>query len=428
VSPMIIQPAGRLRGRIRVPGDKSISHRALLLGALADGTSHIAGFNPSGDCLATLDCIRALGIQVDCESPTALTVHGRGLRGLRPPEGPLHCGRSGTTMRLLAGILAGQPFTSTLTGDPQLLRRPMRRVVAPLRAMGATIEDHDGRAPLVIHGRPLRGCHHTLPVASAQVKSALMLAGLYADGPTTIQQPGPARDHTERMLAAMGARVETAGLSVTLGSPGRLAPLSLTVPGDLSSAAFLLVAALLVSGSEVTVAGVGVNPTRTGLLEVLEAMGAHIQLAGRGLQEDEPVADLTARTSPLHAVEVGGDTVVRMIDEFPVLAVAATQARGTTVVRDAAELRVKETDRIAAVVSELALLGAHIEPRPDGFVVTGPTPLYGAPVHSHGDHRLAMALAVAGLIASGTTSVGDAGCIADSFPGFYATLASLREG
>jgi 3-phosphoshikimate 1-carboxyvinyltransferase len=428
MNPMIIQPGGRLRGRVQVPGDKSISHRALLLGALADGPSQITSFNPSGDCLATLDCIRALGIQVDWQNRTSLTIHGRGLRGLSQPDRPLHCGRSGTTMRLLAGVLAGQPFTSTLTGDPQLLRRPMRRIVAPLRAMGALIEDHGGRAPLAIHGRLLRGCDHTLAVASAQVKSALMLAGLYADGPTRIGQPGPARDHTERMLAAMGATVQTAGLSVTVHPSNRLDPLSLTVPGDLSSAAFLLVAALLVPGSQVTAAGVGVNPTRTGLLEVLGAMGATIELTSEGLPGNEPVANLTARTSTLHGVEIGGETVVRMIDEFPVLAVAATQARGTTVVRDAAELRVKETDRIATVVSELQTLGAQIEPRPDGFVVTGPTPLHGALVHSHGDHRLAMALAVAGLIASGTTRVGDADCIADSFPGFSATLTSLREG
>jgi 3-phosphoshikimate 1-carboxyvinyltransferase len=299
--------------------------------------------------------------------------------------------------------------------------------VAPLRAMGATIEDNDGRAPLVIHGRPLRGCDHTLAVASAQVKSALMLAGLYADGPTTIHQPGPARDHTERMLAAMGATVDQLGLSVTLSPSGRLVPLSLTVPGDLSSAAFLLVAALLVPDSQVTLAGVGVNPTRTGLLDVLRAMGARIELTNEGLQGDEPVADLTARTSTLHGVEIGGKTVVQMIDEFPVLAVAATQARGTTVVRDAAELRVKETDRIATVVGELQALGAQIEPRPDGFVVTGPTLLRGSPVRSHGDHRLAMALAVAGLIASNTTTVEEAGCMADSFPGFDAALAGLRE-
>jgi len=409
---------------VRVPGDKSISHRALLLGALADGASQISGFLPCGDCLATLACIRALGVEVTPQ-PTNLIVHGRGLHGLRAPAAPLNCVRSGTTMRLLAGILAGQPFASTLTGDPQLLRRPMRRIAEPLRRMGAEIETTDGHAPLIIHGRHLHGCDHTLPVASAQVKSALLLAGLYADGPTTVRQPGPARDHTERMLTAMGAAIETAGLTVTLYPSSPLSPLSLSIPGDISSAALPLVAAALVPGSEVTIEGVGVNPTRTGLLDVLRAMGANIVIGNEREHRNEPVADVTVRASDLVGVEIGGDTVVRMIDEFPILAVAATQAHGTTIVRDAAELRVKETDRIATVVTELRALGARIEPLSDGFTVKGPTPLHGALVDSHGDHRLAMALAVAGLVAKGEVVIENAECIADSFPGFVELMRDL---
>ena len=433
MSRLTVRPSVPLRGRVRVPGDKSISHRVLLLGALADGPSRIDGFLPCGDCLATLACLRALGVEVETHDATTLTIHGRGLRGLRAPSVPLDCARSGTTMRLLAGILAGHPLgpvsrpcPCTLTGDEQMLRRPMRRVVEPLRRMGAEIADTDGHAPLTIRGRRLRGCDHTLPIASAQVKSALLLAGLYAGGPTTIRQPGPARDHTERMLAAMGAAIEVSGLTVTLApSPSSLASLSLTVPGDISSAAFPLVAAALVPGSEVTIEGVGVNPTRTGLLDVLRTMGAEIALDNEREQGNEPVADVTVGASDLVSVEVGGDLVVRMIDEFPVLAVVATQARGTTLVRDAGELRVKETDRIATVVAELRALGARIDPLPDGFIIEGPTPLHSATVDSHGDHRLAMALAVAGLIAEGEVVIENAECIDDSFPGFVELMRGL---
>jgi 3-phosphoshikimate 1-carboxyvinyltransferase len=330
-------------------------------------------------------------------------------------------------MRLLTGILAGQFFASTLTGEKQLLRRPMRRIVEPLRQMGADIRDTGGRAPLTIQGRRLKGYDHSLAIASAQVKSALLLAGLYATGTTTVCQPGPARDHTERMLAAMGTPIATHGLTVTLSSTPSLAPLSLSIPGDISSAAFLLVGAALVPDSEVLCEGVGVNSTRTGLLDVLQAMGAEITLSNEREEGNEPVADVMVRTSELQGVELGGDTVVRMIDEFPVLAVAATQAHGRTVVREARELRVKETDRIATTTAELRKLGAKVEPLPDGFIVEGPTPLRGAPVNSHGDHRLAMALIVAGLVTTGETVVQGAECIADSFPGFEAMLTQLAN-
>jgi 3-phosphoshikimate 1-carboxyvinyltransferase len=327
-------------------------------------------------------------------------------------------------MRLLAGILAGQSFESVLTGDPQLRRRPMRRITGPLGAMGARIEDIEGHAPLAIHGTALHGAVHALRIASAQVKSALLLAGLTATGPTTVHQPGPARDHTERLLQAMGADLTVNGLTVTL-HPSSLRPLAFHIPGDLSSAAFPLVTAVLLPGSEITLQGVGLNPTRTGLIDVLGAMGADVTIMPRRDEAGEPVGDLVVRSGVLHGTEVEGDTVVRMIDEFPVLAVAATQANGVTRVRDAAELRVKETDRIAVVAGELRKLGARIETRPDGFVVKGPTQLHAGVVDSHGDHRLAMALTVAGLLADGPVTVQHTACIADSFPGYVDVMAQL---
>lgn len=422
---LTIRPTQALRGELRVPGDKSISHRALLLGALAGGRCKIGGFLPGGDCRATLGCLRALGVRIDEESATTLTVYGRGLHGLQAPAGALDCVRSGTTMRLLAGILAGQRFDSILTGDEQLLRRPMKRVAEPLAQMGAWIETTGGRAPLTIHGRPLSGIDYSLEVASAQVKSALLLAGLYAQGRTTVRQPGPSRDHTERMLAAMGAEIYSEDNLVCVQPASRLAAFDLEVPGDLSSAAFPLAAALLAPGSEVLLAGVGLNPTRTGLLDVLLAMGASLETNRRPDQGNEPLGDITVRASSLKGIEIGGDTVVRMIDEFPILAVAATQAEGETLVCDAAELRVKETDRIATVANELQTLGAAIEPRPDGFVVRGPTRLRGGRVSSHGDHRLAMALAVAGLVAQDEVIIEGAECIPDSFPGFVEGMRRL---
>lgn len=427
---LTIKPGTTLRGRAGVPGDKSISHRTLLLGALADGTSHIEGFLPSGDCHATQQCMRALGIEVETPTPSSLIIHGRGLKGLRAPAEPLNCVRSGTTMRLLAGILAGQPFNSTLSGDEQLMHRPMRRIVRPLQQMDAQIRAHDGRAPLEINGHALRSHTHTLAVASAQVKSALLLAGLYADGPTTIQQPGPARDHSERMLSAMGADIQVNDLCVTLRplTQRQLRPLTMSVPGDISSAAFPLMAALLLPGSALTLQNVGINPTRTGLLEVLRAMGAKFSLENERVQGGEPLADINVHPGKLSGTQIGGDTVVRMIDEFPILAVAATQAHGHTEVRDAAELRVKETDRIAVIATELQKLGANIEPRADGFVVVGPTPLHGGEVDSHGDHRIAMALVVAGLLASAPVKLHNAACIADSFPGFEELLRGLGAG
>jgi len=329
-------------------------------------------------------------------------------------------------MRLLAGVLAGQPFASVLDGSAQLRRRPMRRITDPLREMGARIEDTDGRAPLRFAPARLRGITYPMPVASAQVKSCLLLAGLFAGGPVTVIEPGPARDHTERMLRAMGADVEIAdACCVTLIPPERLRPLDLRVPGDFSSAAFVLVAALLAGSGEVTIEGVGVNPTRTGLLDILASMGADIRLTNERDVAGEPVADLVACRAALRGTLIEGDRVVRTIDEFPALMIAALQAEGVTEVRGAAELRVKETDRIAVMAAELRKLGAAIDERPDGFVIAGPQRLTGAVVDGHDDHRVAMALALAGLLADGPTTITDARCIEDSFPGFVETLHAL---
>jgi len=408
-----------------VPGDKSISHRALILGALAEGDSVVEGLLDAGDTRATRRVMQALGVAIEQQNG-ALIVRGRGLRGLTPSTAPLDCGHAGTAIRLLAGALAGQRFVSVLDGSAQLRRRPMRRVVEPLRQMGAQIVDTEGRAPLRITGSTLKGVAYRMPVASAQVKSALLLAGLYANGPTVVLESGPARDHTERMLRAMGVDVETAAnCCATLVPPACLRPLSLRVPGDPSSAAFVLVAALLAGAGDVTIAGVGVNETRTGLLDILAAMGAEIDVTNPREESGEPVADLVTRRAALRGTVIEGEWVVRAIDEFPALMIAAIQAEGETEVRGAAELRVKETDRIAVMAAELRKLGAVIEERQDGFIITGPQRLRGAVVDGHDDHRVAMALVLAGLMAEGPTTVTDAACIEDSFPGFVATLRAL---
>ena len=429
---LTVRKSKGLSGRVEVPGDKSISHRALLLGALAEGTTRIRNFLPAADCMATLACVRALAVEVERLSETELMVQGRGLRGLVEPKDVLDCAGSGTTMRLLAGILAGQPFYSVLTGNEQLRRRPMGRIAEPLRQMGATVLGRDdGRLPpLTILGGNLHGIEYKLPVASAQVKSAILLAGLYADGPTVIHEPVPARDHTERMLAAMGANIQypiSNITGITLRGDTELSSLDIVVPGDISSAAYFIAAACLAPGSEVAVIGVGVNLTRTGFLDALRGMGADIVVENQREVSGEPIADIVVRAGDLRGIEVRGDQVPRMIDEFPILAVAATQAQGTTVVSEAAELRVKETDRIANIAVELRELGARIEERPDGFVVEGPTPLVGTQVNGHGDHRLTMSLAIAGLVAEGETAIEGAECIADSFPGFEGILRVLSS-
>ncbi len=421
-----IDPARRLEGSVRVPGDKSIGHRALLFGAIARGATHIRGLPDGQDVASTARVLAGLGVRIEGEGPDRV-VHGRGVDGLRAPDGPLDCGNSGTTMRMMAGLLAGRPFESVLVGDESLSRRPMRRVLEPLEAMGARTRSTEGHAPIAIHGGPLHGIHCSLPVASAQVKSALLLAGLQADGPTVVEEPGPSRDHSERMLRAMGARLTVESRRVTIEPAAELAPLDVQVPGDVSSAAFFLVAGSIVREGRVVIERVGVNPTRTGVVDVLRAMGASIEFRDERIQGGEPVADLVVSPRPLRGVEVAGeDLVVRTIDELPVLAAAASLATGRTVVLGAGELRIKETDRITAIVDGLRALGARIEELEDGFAVEGPARLRGAPVDSRGDHRIAMALAVAALAAEGPTTIANAGAVAISYPGFFRTLDSLR--
>lgn len=417
-----VQPGGSLRGESRVPGDKSISHRAVFFGALAHGRTTVRGWLPAGDTLASLGAARALGVPIERVSETELIIDGG---TLHPPTEPLNLVNAGTGIRLLAGILCGQPFASVLDGSEQLRRRPMKRIIEPLRRMGADIAGTNDRAPLTITPARLTGIHYALPVASAQVKSAILLAGLFADGVTTVTQPGPARDHTELMLQAMGVDLVADAITATL-TPGRpLRPMDFTVPGDLSSAAFPIVAALIVPGSAITLHGVSLNPTRTGILDVLTAMGADITVKETGLEAGDPVGTITARHSVLKGIEVGGEVVVRMIDEFPIFMVAALCAEGRTTVRDAEELRVKETDRLAVMTAELAKLGAQITETPDGFSIDGVQALHGATTYGHDDHRISMALTVAGLVADGPSTVLDARCTADSFPGFAALLAGL---
>lgn len=422
--------AGPLRGRVSVPGDKSISHRAVLLGGIAEGLTEVTGFLPGADCRATVRCMQALGVEIEEVAPDHLRIRGRGLDGLAEPGDVLDVGNSGTTIRLLSGLLAGRPFFSVLTGDASIRRRPMGRVVAPLRRMGARISGRDGDrlAPLAIAGGGLQAIHYESPVASAQVKSAVLLAGLSAEGETAVTEPARTRDHSERMLAGFGAAVRVSGQTAAVTGRPRLQGQPVPVPGDISSAAFFLVAASMIPGSEVLITEVGVNETRTGILDVLAAMGADIELHNRRVAAGEPVADLLVRgPAGLRAADISGSLVPRLIDEIPVLAVAACAAAGTTVIRDAEELRVKESDRIAAMAAELRRLGAAVEERPDGMVIHGGRPLHGTAVESHQDHRLAMALAVAGLTATGPVQVAGEDSIDVSFPGFAALLQRLQQ-
>jgi len=422
-----VRPVRKLAGEAEVPGDKSVSHRAALLGALAEGVSEVQGFLEAEDCLRTITAVQALGAEVTRKGPGHYRIAGAGLRGLSEPGDVVDCGNSGTTARLLAGLLAGQPFWTLMTGDASLRRRPMGRIAEPLRTMGATIvgRAEGTRLPLAIRGTATpKAIDYATPVASAQIKSAVLLAGLGADGPVTVTEPAPSRDHSERMLRRFGARLETGERTVTL-TPGPLRATSVVVPGDISSAAFLLVAGAIVGDARVTLHRVGVNPTRTGILDVLEAMGARIGRS-QAADEGEPTASLTVTSGALRATEIGGARLIpRLIDEVPILAVAAAIAPGVTVVRDATELRVKESDRAAAIARELGKLGARIEERPDGMAITGGHPLRGAAVNSGGDHRMAMALAVAGLVAQGETLIEDVECVATSFPQFADIVNAL---
>ena len=426
-----VRPIERLAGTVEVPGDKSVSHRAALLGALANGVTEVQGYLEGEDCLRTLTAIQMMGVEVTKKGPGHYRIAGAGLDGLVEPGDVVDCGNSGTTARLLIGLLAGQPFWTLLTGDESLRRRPMKRVVEPLGRMGATIVGRadGGRLPLAVRGaeRP-RAISYDSPVASAQVKSAILLAGLRADGPVTVTEPAPSRDHSEVMLGAFGARVERGERRVTL-HPGPLRATTVQVPGDISSAAFLLVAGALVRDARLTVAGVGVNPTRTGLLDVLTAMGVTVsRTAVDGPAEGERLAALSVESAKPVGTTVGGTLIPRLIDEVPALAVLAAVARGSTEIRDAGELRVKESDRIAAVTRELGKMGVRIEERPDGMVIPGGQRFRGAHVASGGDHRMAMALAVAGLVADGETVVVDVACVQTSFPTFVELVNTLAGG
>lgn len=413
---------GGLTGQTGVPGDKSISHRAVMLGAIAKGRSQVRNWLAAGDTQATLAAMRSLGVRIEARDANTLTIHGG---GLREAAAPLYLANAGTGIRLLAGLMVGQPFPSALDGSEQLRRRPMKRITAPLQKMGADIRATAGCSPMYIRPAPLSGIRYAMPVASGQVKSAVLLAGLYADSPTTVIEPGPARDHTERILRAMGAEIAGEGSRLTIVPTDSLSPLDITVPGDFSSAAFLLAAALLVPDSDLIIRGVNLNPTRCGLLDVLMEMGGDIRIEITGAEAGEPMGDLHVKTSELKGIEIGGETVVRMIDEFPVLMVAALHAAGATVVRDAKELRVKETDRIAVMAQELGKMGAEVEERADGFRIAGGQSLAGAAVDGHDDHRIAMSMTVAGLTAADETLVRGAACIGDSFPGFAETFGAI---
>jgi 3-phosphoshikimate 1-carboxyvinyltransferase len=426
---MRIEPVAELVGHLVVPGDKSISHRAVLVGAVSDGETQVSGFGRSADTESTIAAVRALGAEVVDVDVDTLLVRGVGLRGLRAPDGPLDCGNAGTLMRLLPGLLAGQEGRFELVGDESLSSRPMERIAEPLRRMGATVATTDGHAPLAVEGGPLAAIDYELPVASAQVKSAVLLAGLFAEGATTVVEPISTRDHTERLLELAGALVTRRPTSVTVQQATSLSLPELAVPGDISSAAPFLVAAAIVPGSAVTVHGVGLNPRRTGLLDVLERMGAKIAIYNRRRIGGEPAGDVEVRASDLVAASVGAQEVPSLIDELPILAVAACHARGETVVTGAEELRAKESNRIEAVVEELRRVGGHIRATGDGFRIKGvPARLRGGVVDTRGDHRLAMLGAIAGIASREGVELRGADAAQVSFPGFFDVLEQIAPG
>ena len=423
---MIIQKRGPLRGELAVPGDKSISHRSVMFGALSEGITEAENFLTGADCLSTIGCFRQMGISVE-QNGTSVVVHGKGLHGLTKPSGIIDAGNSGTTVRLLSGILSGQPFDSVITGDASIQKRPMKRVMTPLSQMGASITSvhENGCAPLQIKGSPLHGIHYLSPVASAQVKSCVLLAGLYADAPTSVTEPAISRNHSELMLRYFGADIRCEGTTSTILPDPKLTGQKINVPGDISSAAYFIAAALLVPGSEVLLKNVGINPTRDGMLRVVRAMGGDVTLVNENTDGAEPCADLLIRSSSLHATTVEGDLIPTLIDEIPVIAVLAAFADGTTLIKDAAELKVKESDRIAVMTENLRRMGAEVEPTDDGMVIHGGKPLHGATIDPHLDHRIAMSFAVAALAADGETEIQDADCVKISYPGFYADLEGL---
>lgn len=418
----------QLQGQITIPGDKSISHRSIMFGAIAQGKTTVSNFLTGDDCLSTIACFRKLGVQIELDEEKVV-VYGQGLDGLVEPKEILDVGNSGTTIRLMLGILAGRPFFSTLIGDESIGKRPMTRVTKPLRSLGADIDGRNGGeyTPISVRGGNLEAMEYQLPVASAQVKSSILLAGLQANGKTKVMEPSKTRDHTERMIKHFGGEVEVDGLSITVQGGQALTGTDVHVPGDISSAAFFLVASAIVPNSEVTLKNVGLNPTRTGILDVLEAMGANFEIVNEEPDSFEPVGDIVIRSSSLKGITIGGDTIPRLIDEIPVIALLATQAEGTTVIKDAEELKVKETNRIDTVVNELKKLGANIEATDDGMIIHGKTSLIGGTVNSHGDHRIGMMLAIAALICKEETILENQEAISVSYPNFFIHLNSLLE-
>tara|TARA_R110001592_G_scaffold70409_5_gene215813 strand:+ start:1470 stop:2789 length:1320 start_codon:yes stop_codon:yes gene_type:complete len=423
----IVQPGGKLQGELRVPGDKSISHRSIMLGSLAEGVTKVSGFLEGDDALATLAAFRSMGVHIDGPKDGKVTIHGVGMHGLKASDKDIYLGNSGTSIRLLSGLLAGQNFASTLTGDKSLSGRPMRRVTDPLAMMGAEIDSDEGKLPLKIKAdNKLTGITYTLPMASAQVKSCILLAGMYAKGKTTVTEPAPTRDHTERMLTGMGYAVEVNGDTVTIEGGGKLTATSIDVPADISSATFFMVGAAIAEGSDITLTHVGINPTRIGVINILKLMGADITLSNESLTGGEPVADIRVRYAPLKGIKIPEDQVPLAIDEFPALFVAAACAEGTTILTGAEELRVKESDRIQAMADGLQILGIDAQSTTDGIIITGGV-IGSGEVESHDDHRIAMSFAIAGLQAGGTIQINNCANVATSFPDFIglATKAGL---
>ena len=422
-----IKPVRRLTGEIKIQGDKSVSHRAIILGSIAKGVTTVTNFLPSDDCRATMNAFSAMGVSIEDNNGSTVKIEGKNLDGLTEPSDVMDMGNSGTSARLLCGLLAGQDFFSVMTGDSSLRRRPMKRVAAPLRSMGANIQGRrDGDLlPLAIKGGDLQGIHHRLPVASAQVKSALLFAGLYASGRTSVEEIPQSRDHSERMLKHFGINLGKEGNVISIESGQKLTARDIYVPGDISSAAFFMVGASILKGSDVIVRDVGLNPTRTGIIDVLKKMGALIEIVELRDPEGEPVGDVRIVSAPLRGTEISGEIIPRLVDELPVICIAAAVAEGETLIKDAAELRVKESDRIAVMAECLTLMGVDVETSDDGMRIRGNRQLKGAVCSSHGDHRIAMSMAIAGLVAEGGMTIEDTGCIKTSFPRFEEMLQQI---
>ena len=428
---MIIERRNAIRGEITVPGDKSISHRAIMLGSVCEGTSRIEGFLNGADCISTMNCFREMGVDIEYDGETSVVVHGVGLHGLKKPDAVLYCGNSGTTTRIMSGLLCGAGIDCIIDGDESIRRRPMKRIITPLSMMGADItsERDNGCAPLRIGTTKLHGICYDSPVASAQVKSSILMAALYADSETSVSEPALSRDHTERMLMAMGADIEAKGKTVRLDPGNTLYAQDITVPGDISSAAYFMGAALIIPGSDILIRNVGINPTRSGIIDVFRDMGGKIELLDKRVRNKEEIADIRVRYSELKGTEIGGDVIPTLIDELPLIAVVASRAKGRTVIKDASELKVKESDRIALVAGNLRAMGGDIIPADDGFIInsTGDDPgeIRGAVIDDAKDHRIAMSFTVAGLAARGETVIENPDCVSISYPGFFRDIMEL---